>query len=235
MPDKHLRALRAAFPHTIPILAGFLCLGTAYGIYMGASGFPFWLPVLMSFAVFAGSMQFVACALLLGPFDPVGALLLTLMMGARHLFYGLSMLERYHGVGARRVYMIFGLCDETFSINVAAAPPADVDRELFFFYVTLLNQSYWVAGTLLGCLGGSVLSFDTRGISFVMTALFVVMFLEQWKRDRNHLPALLGLGLSAACLFLFGGGGFILPAMLAIAGALLLLRPTLEKGEGAAA
>ncbi|WP_455600293.1 azaleucine resistance protein AzlC [Cloacibacillus sp.] len=226
------KAFKAAFPYTIPIFAGFLFLGIAYGIYMNASGFPAVYPILMSLLIFAGSMEFVAVNLLLGAFDPLGAFLLTLMVNARHLFYGISMLDKYKNMGRKRWYLMFGLCDESFSINCTADVPPDVDRGWFYFFVTLLNHSYWVCGAALGGLFGSLLSFDTKGIEFVMTALLVVIFLEQWMKERDHRSALLGLGLSLLCLVFFRGN-FIIPSMTAILGVLTLFRKPLETaGDG---
>lgn len=225
-------AFRAAFPYTIPILTGFLFLGIAYGVYMNVSGFPAIYPILMSLTIFAGSMEFVTVNLLLGAFDPLGALALTLMVNARHLFYGLAMLDKYRSVpGRKRWYLIFGMCDESFSINVAADVPEGVDRGWFYFFVTLLNQCYWVCGATLGGLFGSLLTFSPEGLEFVMTALLAVLFLEQLLKEKDHTSALLGVGLSAACLILFGSEGFVIPSMLAILGALTLLRRPLERKE----
>ena len=187
------KALFAAFPNTIPILAGFLFLGMTYGIYMNVSGFSFWYPCLMSLTIFAGSVEFVAVNLLLGAFHPIQALAMTLMLNARHLFYGISMLDRFRGLGLKKIYLIFGMCDETFSINYTAEIPPDVDRGWFMFFVTLLNHLYWFAGATLGGIFGSFITFNTEGLDFVMTAMFVVIFLEQWLKEERHrtrcLPA----------------------------------------------
>lgn len=232
--NTKIAALRAAFPATIPIMAGFLFLGLAYGIYMNASGFSFWYPMLMSLTIFAGSVEFVTVGMLLGAFAPMRALLLALMINARHLFYGLSMLEKYNVPGLRRIYLIFGMCDESFSINCTADIAPGIDRGWFMFFVTLLNQIYWVAGATLGGLFGTLIRFDTKGLEFVMTALFAVIFLEQWMKEERHASSLLGLGLSLGCLKLFGASGFIIPSMLTIFAALTLLRKPLEKaGEKA--
>ena len=229
---KRRRALAAAFPQTIPILTGFLFLGFTYGVYMRAAGFSFYYPMLMSLTIFAGSMEFLTVNLLLSPFQPLQVLLLTLMVNARHLFYGLAMLERYQGAGLKKLYLIFGMCDETFSVNCTAAPPEDVDRGWFYFFVTLLDHCYWVLGATLGGLFGGVLPISTEGLDFVMTAMFVVIFLEQWRKDASHSSAILGAVLSVACLLLFGADGFMLPAMLAILGSLILLRQW-KKNEAA--
>lgn len=224
------KALKAAFPYTIPIFAGFWFLGITYGIFMNKSGFSFWYPMLMSMTIFAGSMEFLTVNLLLGAFNPLQALTLTLMINARHLFYGISMLDKYAATGWKKIYLIFGLCDESFSINYTADIPDDVDRGWFMFFVTLLNQLYWVSGSTLGGLFGSLIHFNTEGLDFVMTAMFVVIFLEQWLKDQQHTSALLGPGLSAVCLLVFGAEDFVIPAMAAILGVLTLLRAPLEKG-----
>ena len=226
-------ALRAAFPRTIPILTGFWFLGLAYGIYMNVSGFSFLYPMVMSLVIFGGSLEFVAVEMLLSPFAPVQTLAMALLIQARHLFYGLSMLERYRGMGWKKFYLIFGLCDETFSINCTADVPKGVDRGWFFFFVTLLDHIYWVTGATIGGLVGSLLRFDTDGISFVMTAMFVVIFLEQWKKERLHFSAGLGLAASAGCLVLFGPDSFLIPAMVLIVGTLTALRGPLERKEAA--
>ena len=211
-----IKALKAAFPNTVPILTGFLFLGISCGIYMTSSGFPFWYPIISSVFVFAGSMEFVLVSLLLGAFDPLAAVLMTLMINARQLFYGISMLEKYKGTGKFKPYLIFGLCDESFSINCTIEPPKDVNKKYFMFFVTLLDQSYWVIGSAIGGLLGSVMSFETRGIEFVMTAMFIVIFLEQWLKHKRHICELAGLFISVLCLILFGAKSFIIPSMIAI-------------------
>lgn len=228
------KALYAAFPNTIPILAGFLFLGMTYGICMNVSGFSFWYPCLMSLTIFAGSVEFVAVNLLLGAFHPIQALAMTLMLNARHLFYGISMLDRFRGLGLKKIYLIFGMCDETFSINYTAEIPPDVDRGWFMFFVTLLNHLYWFAGATLGGIFGSFITFNTEGLDFVMTAMFVVIFLEQWLKEERHESSILGIGLSILSLIAFGADGFLIPAMLSILAVLTLLRKPLTKGGASA-
>ena len=225
-----IKALRAAFPHTIPIMTGFLFLGMTYGIYMNVSGFSFWYPMFMSMTIFAGSMEFVTVNLLLGAFHPMQALWMTLMINARHLFYGISMLDKYKGTGFKKLYLIFGMCDESFSINYMADIPKDVDKGWFMIWVTALNQFYWVLGATLGGIFGSFIVFNTEGLEFVMTALFVVIFLEQWLKEKNHTSAIFGIVISVICLIFFGKEDFIIPAMLGILGVMTLLRKPLEKG-----
>lgn len=223
------KAFCAAFPHTIPILAGFLFLGIAYGIYMNVSGFSPVYPIIMSLTIFAGSVEFVAVNLLLGAFNPLGALIMTLMINARHLFYGISMLDKYNGTGMKKYYLIFGMCDESFSINCTANIPKDVDKGWFMLFVTLLNHTYWVFGAAIGGVFGSLVKFNTNGLEFVMTALFVVIFLEQWMKETTHHSSLLGVGISLLCLIIFGGENFIIPSMFMILGTLTLMKKSLEK------
>ncbi|MCD7792067.1 MAG: AzlC family ABC transporter permease [Oscillospiraceae bacterium] len=224
------KAFACAFPFTVPILAGFLFLGMTYGVYMNALGFSFWYPMLMSVTIFAGSVEFVAANLLLGAFNPVQALALTVMINARHLFYGISMLDKFRGTGLKKLYLIFGMCDETFSINCSAVIPDDVDRGWFMFFVTLLNHFYWFAGATLGGVFGSLISFSTEGLDFVMVAMFVVIFLNQWLNEKRHVSSLTGLAVSLVCLLVFGADDFIIPAMLGILLLLTALRAPLERG-----
>lgn len=223
-------SFKAAFPHTVPIFAGFWFLGLTYGIYMNVSGFSFWYPMLMSITIFAGSMEFVTVNLLMGAFDPLQAFVMTLMINARHLFYGISMLDKYKGTGWKKFYLIFGMCDESFSINYTADIPENCDKGWFMFFVNLLNHFYWFFGSTLGGIFGSFIGFNTEGIEFVMTAMFVVIFMEQWMKEKNHTSSLLGLGLSVLCLAAFGADDFILPSMIAILAVLTLLRKPLDKG-----
>lgn len=208
------KAFQAAFPYTLPICVGFLFLRMSYGFMMRSKGFSFLYPLFMSIFIFAGSMEFVTVNLLLSAFHPLSAFFLALMVNARHLFYGISMLGKYKNVGWKKFYLIYGMCDETFSVNCTAKIPEDVDKGWFMFFVTLLNQIYWVGGATLGALLGYVIHFDTTGIEFVMTALFVVMFLNQWEeKGADHKAALTGVGASLLCLLVFGGQNFILPTM----------------------
>ena len=225
------KALRAAFPYTIPVFTGYVVLGISYGVLMTASGFPFWMPMLTSLAIFAGSMEFVLINLLLGGFDLLQAFLMTLMINARHLFYGVSMLEKYKGMGLKKLYLIFGLTDESFSVNCVTEPPEGVDRGWFALFVTLLDHCYWFLGATLGGIFGTILHFNTEGLDFVMTAMFVVIYMEQWKKDDNHLSAILGVVLPVICLILFGAQRFMIPAMLTILFGLAAVRRPLEGGK----
>ncbi len=227
------KALKAAVPLTLPICVGFLFLGTSYGLLMNSMGFSFFYPMIMSLVVFAGSMEFIAASLLLGAFNPLQAFVLTLMVNARHIFYGISMLDRYKNTGLKKLYLIFGMCDESFSINCAVAAPSGVDSGWFMFFVTLLNHIYWVLGATLGGVLGYLVNFNTEGIEFVMTALFVVMFLNQWEEAENHAPAVIGLVCSLVACLIFGGESFLIPAMIGIVACFTISYFTAMKKEGA--
>lgn len=222
-------ALKAAFPHTIAVMTGYLFMGAAFGILLASQGYSFLWAGLMSITIFAGSMQFVAVNLLAGPFAPLSAFIMTLMVNARHIFYGFSMLDKYKNVGRARGYLMFGLTDETFSLLCSIAPPPGINRTAFYLSVTFLNHCYWITGCIAGGLLGAGLSFNVQGIDFVMTALFVAIFTEQWRQRENRLPALTGLFGSAICLAIFGPSHFILPAMGTLVAALTFGRPQLEK------
>lgn len=222
-------ALIAAFPRTIPIMTGFLFLGAAYGIYARGVGLPAAVPIIMAAVVFAGSMEFVAVDMMTAGavFDPLGALLMAVMVNARHLFYGISMLDKYKNTGKKRWYLIFGLCDESFSVNCTADVPDNVDSGWFYFFVTLLNQVYWVTGTVLGTLAGTF--FMVEGLDFVMTALLTVLFVDNLLKEKSHVGSVIGVCAALLCLLIFGGDGFIIPAMLLILLALTIFRKPIEE------
>lgn len=224
-------AFLAAFPLTIPVMTGYLVLGAAYGILMDSKGFSLLWSLLASVFVYAGSMQFVTVTLLAAGFDPIGAFLMTLAVNARHIFYGVSMLKQYRGLGSVKPYLVFSLTDETFSIVCSAKVPEGVDPKWFYLFISLLNQIYWVIGTLLGGLLGSLLTFNTKGIDFVLTALFVVILINQWRSATNHLPALIGIGSAILCRVVFGANNFIIPSMLCILCCVTIMRNPLERGK----
>lgn len=226
---KIKRAFKAAFPKTIPIMTGFLFLGAAYGIYARSAGLPIAVPIIMAAVVFAGSMEFVAVDMMTAAaiFDPWGALVMAVMVNARHLFYGISMLDKYKNVGKKRWYLIFGMCDESFSINCTTDVPEDVDRGLFYFFVTMLNQCYWITGTALGAFAGSF--FSIEGIDFVMTALLTVLFVDNLLKEKSHIGSVVGVCAALVCLLIFGGDNFIIPSMMLILLGLTLLRKPIER------
>ena len=228
------KALTAAFPHTIPVLAGYLFLGIAYGIYMRVSGFSFLYPTITALVIFGGSLEFVCVSMLLAPFAPVQTFIMAVMIQARHLFYGLAMLDKYKNTGLKKFYLIYSLSDETFSVNCSADIPEGADKGWFYFFVSLLDQSYWVFGAFLGSVAGSYLNFDTKGLSFVMTAMFTAIFCDQWLKEKRHYTAWIGLGAAALCLTLFGADSFLIPSMLCMLVLLTVFRRPIEKSYSAA-
>jgi len=210
------KAFKAALPYTLPIFAGFWFLALAYGILMNINGFSFIYPMLMSILIFGGSLEFIAVTMLMSAFSPIATLTVTLLVQARHIFYGITMLDRYKGTGWMKPYLIFGLCDETFSINYSTDIPENVDRNWFMFFVTLLNHFYWVSGATIGGLVGSLMKFNTDGLEFVMTAMFVVIFMEQWMKEKKKYTGLIGIAATGICLVLFGSSSFMIPAMITI-------------------
>ena len=221
------RALTAAFPHTVPVLTGYLVLGAAYGVLMQSKGFGAPWVLLMSAVAFCGSMQFAAITLLTSAFDPLGAFIMSVMVNARHLFYGVSMLEKYRGLGGVKPILIYTLSDETFSIVSSAEPPADVPRKSFYLAISLLDYVYWVGGSLLGSLAGQFIRFDTTGLDFALTGLFVVLFIEQVIKRENRPAGFMGLACSVAGLAVFGADNMVIPAMVLTLIALLLGRKKL--------
>lgn len=232
---KIFDAMRSAFPHTLPILTGFFFLGLTYGFLMQNAGFPPSYPTLLSIFVFAGSLQFAAIPLLAGPFQPLHVLSMALLLQARHVFYGMALLEKYKHTGKKKWYLIFGLCDETFAINSTVTPEKNIDAGWFYFFVTVYNQLYWVGATALGAYVGRLITINAEGLDFVMTAMFVVLFLEQWLKEKNHTATLIGIGASVLSLLLFGAEHFLIAAMILISGLLLALRNPIEHAEKEAA
>lgn len=221
------KVIKYAFRASLPVMAGYIVLGMGFGVLLSDKGYNFLWAILMSVTIYAGSMQYAAIDLISGGASLITTALMTLMINARHFFYGLSMLDPYQGAGKKKPYLIFALTDETYSLVVCAPPQGIADRD-YYFWVSLLNQIYWVLGSLLGGLLGPLLPFDSTGMDFAMTALFVVIFVEQWKSAKSHIPALLGLGITLACLILLGPTSFVIPSMVLITLALSLCRKKLE-------
>ncbi len=218
------RILKAAFVRTLPVMAGYIVLGIGFGILLRSAGFGAGYALAMGVFIFAGSMQYVGVGLLAGGASLLSTILTTVMVNARHLFYSISMIERYRGAGKYKPYMIFALTDETYSLLCDGSAPDGGDAHRYRFLVSLFNHCYWVTGCVLGSLLGAVLPFSTAGIEFSMTALFIASFTEQWVNARDHVPALTGLLSALLCLALFGPGRFLIPAMLLMTAVLLLLR-----------
>lgn len=222
------KALKSAFPHTLPVLTGYLFIGMAFGILLSTKGYHFGWAILMSTFIFAGSMQFVTINLLASSFNMINVVFMTLMINARHLFYGLAMLDKFKNIGKKKPYMIFSLTDETFSLLCGVEPPKGIDEGWFYLFIAILNHIYWIIGSAIGGIIGSVISINTQGIDFVMTALFVVIFMNQWEENKNHIPAIIGIIASFICLVIFGVNNFILPSMIIILIALTILRNPIE-------
>ena len=225
-----LRNLRHAFLKTLPVMAGYLVLGMGFGILMEKNGFGILWAVAMSVLIYAGSMQYLAVSLLTAGASLISAALATLMVNARHLFYGISMVEAYQDTGKQKRYLIFALTDETYSL-VCSGVPEGADRRWYYLLVSLLDQCCWVAGTALGVAAGALLPFDATGVDFAMTALFVTVFVDQWRSTGDHIPAVLGVLASLACLLLFGPERFLIPAMIVISLVLSLGRKQIEKRD----
>lgn len=197
-------------------MAGYGFLGVTYGIYMHELGFSFVYPMLLAVTVYAGSAEFLLGNMLLGSFHPLQAFLMVLMINARHLFYGLSMLDRYKGLGWKKFFLVFGMSDETFALTSATKIPEGADKGWFLLWITWLDETYWVIGATLGGLIGPYLKFDLRGLDFVLTAMFTAIFTDNWLREKDHVGSMVGLFMSTFCLLLFGADNFIIPSMAVI-------------------
>lgn len=225
-------AFKKAFPYTIPVLTGYLFIGIAFGVMYAEKGYSAWWTVLMSLLVYAGSGQYLAVNFFVPGISFLQVIFMTLMVNIRHVFYGLSLLERFNKIGKKRWYMIFGLTDETYSLLCTAKVPKEVEEEKFLFAISALDQSYWVIGSAIGGILKSVLPFNAEGIEFAMTALFVVIFIEQWLERKNRLPAVIGAGSALLCLQIFGSGSFVFPTMILSILILFASRKRLEKEVG---
>ena len=227
--NKALSALKAAFPHTLPILAGFFALGTGYGRYLRSAGLPAWYPTLTGIVVFGGSLEFLLVSMLLLPFQPLSVFLLSLLVQARHIFYGLSMLEKYRGKGWKSIYLIYSMCDETFSINCSTQVPEGIDESDFHLSVSFLNQLYWVLSITFGSFVGGVFAEFSKGIEFVMTAMFIVIFVKEMEKKEERAPGAIGVLSTILCLVVFGKTVFLLPSMALILILLFVLKNRREK------
>ena len=213
---KNEMTMKYAFKQSLPVMAGYIVLGTGFGILLKTKGYGVVWAFFMSLFIYAGSMQYVTINLLTGGATILSAALMTLMVNARHLFYGISMIERYRNTDPYKPYLIFGLTDETYSLVCSGNVPEEVDEKKYFFILTLLNQCYWIIGSIIGSLLGSLITFNTAGIEFSMTALFLVVFVDQWKSVKNHTSSVVGVVTSIICLLIFGAENFLIPTMIAI-------------------
>jgi len=225
------KAFRKAFPYTIPVLTGYLFIGIAFGVMYAEKGYSFLWAILMSLLVYAGSGQYLAVNFFVPGFSFIQVIFLTFMVNVRHVFYGISLLERFNKMGMKRWYMIFGLTDETYSLLCTTNVPGDVDENKFLFAISILDHSYWVLGSAIGGIAGTVLPINSEGIDFAMTALFVVIFIEQWMDKKNRISEIIGVAVAIVALIIFGASSFVLPAMLAIVALLFIGRKKLDKEE----
>lgn len=213
---QYKQAFKRAFPYTIPVLTGYLFIGTAFGVMYAEKGYSFLWAILMSLLVYAGSGQYLAVNFFVPGISFLQVIFLTFMVNVRHVFYGISLVERFNRFGKSRWYMIFGLTDETYSLLCTTKVPKDVDEEKFLLAITILDHSYWTLGSAIGAIAGTVLPISSEGIDFAMTALFVVVFIEQWMEKKNRIPEIIGVAVAFISLQVFGADGFVLPAMLCI-------------------
>ncbi len=225
------RTLKKAFRDSLPILAGYLALGIGFGVLLQSKGYSFWWALLMSCTIYAGAGQYAGVDLLSGGASLITTAVMTLIINARHFFYGFSLLDKYKGTGKAKPYMIFALTDETYSLVCTANIPDGIDEKKYYMFVSVLDHLYWITGCTLGALLKTFIPFDSTGIEFSMTALFVVIFVEQWLSNKEHLPAILGAVTTLVCLFTFGANYFIIPAMALIAIELVIFRKRLEKED----
>lgn len=210
---------------TFPVFTGYLVLGMGFGILLEENGFPFWMAPFMSVTMYAGAMQYVGITVLASGMGVLQAALTTLMVNARHLFYGISLLERYGKFGNRKWYLAFTLTDETYSLVCSEKEvPEGIDEKKYFTAISCLNHLYWIFGGIVGYLVGTIITFDTKGIDFSMTALFVTVFVGQWMENKDHFPAITGVMATTVSLLVFGKESFLIPAMIIIAAVLLLTK-----------
>lgn len=229
--SEYKRAFRKAFPYTIPVLTGYLFIGIAFGVMYAEKGYSFLWAILMSVMVYAGSGQYLAVNFFVPGISFIQVIFLTFMVNVRHVFYGISLLERFNRVGKSRWYMIFALTDETYSLLCTTKVPEGVNESKFLFAISVLDHSYWVLGSAIGAIAGTLLPISSEGIDFAMTALFVVIFIEQWMDRKNRIPELIGVAVALTSLIIFGANNFVLPAMLAIVALLFLGRKKLDKED----
>ena len=227
------RAFAAAFPATVPVLMGYLSIGIAFGLMLEAIGYNFIWAFFMSLTIYAGSGQYMGVELLATGAALVNVAALTLILNFRHLVYGLSLLEKFRGMGVRKLYMIFSLTDETYALLSSARVPERVDPHDYYFAVAVLDHCYWILGSVIGSVAGALIQFDTTGIDFAMTALFLVIAVDQWSTYRSHLPALLGAGITVTSLVVMGAANMLIPALCVIIAALLALRVRLDRDADA--
>ena len=218
----------AAFPRTIPILTGYLFLGGGFGLLLTSAGYPWYWTTIMAIVIYAGMGQYVAVNMLAPGVSLIDVFLVQATINARHSFYGITMLQKYNGMGKLKPYLIFTMTDETFSLLCSAKIPEGVSEKQYFFFVSLLDHLYWICGCTLGGVIGSLLKFDTTGIEMIMTSLFLTIAIDQWKDNKDHLPVFIGGIAAVVCLVIFGAEHFIIPALILLTAGLLLFRKRIE-------
>lgn len=223
------KLIKSVIIKTLPVMAGYIVLGIGFGILLRVNGYGLPYALLMSIFIYAGSLQYVGVALMSGGASLITTALTSLMVNARHLFYGISMVDKYKGAGKWKPYLMLGLTDETYSLVCDGDYPEGENKYRYWFLISLFNQFYWVLGSVIGSVVGVMLKFNTAGIEFSMTALFVTVFVEQWLGTKEHRPAILGLLLTVICLVIFGSESFLIPAMIMIAGVLTIMKKPLER------
>lgn len=225
------RNFKLAFPKTLPVFAGYLVLGFGFGLLLQSKGYSFWWAILMSITIYGGSIQYVGVDLLSSGASIITTAIMSIMIQARHLFYGLSLITKYEDTGKYKPYLIFGVTDETYSLICSIDVPKDANKGLFYFFITLMHQCYWILGGAIGAIFGQLVHINTKGVDFSMTSLFVVLLVDNIIKQKTRLPAIIGIAVSLICLLAFGAENFLIPAMVGIAVILMLLKPKLSSTE----
>ena len=227
--NGYRNAFRRAFPYTIPVFTGYIFIGIAFGVMYAEKGYSFLWAILMSVLVYAGSGQYLAVNFFVPGISFLHIIFMTLMVNVRHIFYGISLLEKFNKIGRKRWYMIFALTDETYSLLCTTKIPRDVDAEKFLFAISVLDHSYWILGSAIGAIAGTILPINSQGIDFAMTALFLVIFVEQWFEKKNRIPEVIGVAVALVCLWIFGADNFILPTMIIVIVVLFIGKKRLDE------
>ncbi len=227
--NGYRNAFRRAFPYTIPVFTGYIFIGIAFGVMYAEKGYSFLWAILMSVLVYAGSGQYLAVNFFVPGISFLHIIFMTLMVNVRHIFYGISLLEKFNKIGRKRWYMIFALTDETYSLLCTTKIPRDVDAEKFLFAISVLDHSYWILGSAIGAIAGTILPINSQGIDFAMTALFLVIFVEQWFEKKNRIPEVIGVAVALVCLWIFGADNFILPTMIIVIAVLFIGKKRLDE------
>ncbi len=225
------KTLKCAFKASLPVFAGYIALGIGFGVLLESKGYNIIWAGLMALSMYSGSLQYAAVDFMSSGATLITTAVMTIFIQARHFFYGFSLLDKYKGMGLSKLYMIFGLTDETYSLVCTGEVPEGANPKKYFLFLTMLNQSYWILGCVTGAFLGAVLPFELKGVDFAMTALFIVIFVDQWRSQKNHIPAIVGVLSSLVCLLIFGPESFIVPSMAVITVVFALFRKKLEKEE----